>query len=114
MQRQPPDRTLITIIDPLPTIPHQESDMTGNISDERSTSSPRAGVTLTVCVETPLVSKLKFQHRTWSGIDGDASKLQVVGNAGNRRNCVDEGVWTSALSQTTRGVLRIITQKPFP
>jgi hypothetical protein len=87
MQRQPSDRTLITIIDLSPTVPHQENDMTGNISDERSTSSSRAGVMLTVCVETPLVSKLKFQHRTWSGIDGDASKLQVVGNAGNKKLC---------------------------
>jgi hypothetical protein len=32
-----------------------------------------AGITLTVCVETLLASKLKSQHRAWNDIDGDPS-----------------------------------------
>jgi hypothetical protein len=55
----------------LPTVPYQKIGMTGNISGERLTSSSRAGVTSTVCVETLLVSNLTFQRRAWSGIDGD-------------------------------------------
>jgi hypothetical protein len=46
---------------------------TRSISDERLTSSSRAGATSTVCAGILLVKKLKFKRRVVSGIDGDAS-----------------------------------------
>ncbi|KAJ8587857.1 hypothetical protein M405DRAFT_284876 [Rhizopogon salebrosus TDB-379] len=51
----------------------QECQRRGSITDERLTSSSRAGATSTVCAEILPVNKLKFHRRGLGGIGGDAS-----------------------------------------
>jgi hypothetical protein len=53
----------IAMVHLLPTVPYQEIGITGDISGERLTSSSRAGVTSTACMETLLVGELTFQRR---------------------------------------------------